>query len=295
MTELSHIIANMYNTMNLKKKRLLKLVSIIIIALLLLCICIDLIVSNLVITVSNYSLESEKIKEPVRLVVVADLHQKEFGKDNSRLIEKLRKQEPDLILTIGDLTKSKADKTEATAFLEEFIPQLCKIAPVYSCLGNQERNHGSREALETAMIQNGAVLLDLDYQDITVNDNNIRIGGLSYYRSWDEESNAYLQDYISEDEESFTLLLCHHPELYLWGIEQYPLDLMVSGHTHGGMIRLPFIGALYAPEQGKLPNHAGGFYKMELGHLAVCKGLGSSPENLPRFHNPPEIMVIDLI
>ena len=277
------------------KKRIIKLVLIVILSMLLIWVGLDLIISNNVITVERYSLSSDKITSPVRLVVVADLHSKEFGEDNYRLIEKVRNQNPDLILTVGDLTERDADKSEAVSLLEDLIPKLCEIAPVYSCLGNQELSNENREALEDALTQSGAELLELDYQDITVSGNKICIGGLSYYRSWDEKSNAYLQEYVSEDEESFTLLLCHHPELYLWGIEQYPLDLMVSGHTHGGMIRLPFIGALYAPEQGKFPDYAGGFYEMELGHLAVCKGLGSSPESLPRFHNPPELMVIDLI
>ncbi|MBQ7999941.1 MAG: metallophosphoesterase [Ruminococcus sp.] len=262
---------------------------------LILWLCIDLIISNCVITVSRHSLESDKITEPVRLVVVADTHSKEFGSDNERLIKKISEQEPDLILTVGDLIDRDDATDEHTEYLCSFISELCNIAPVYSCLGNQERSNEDRAALEGAMIAGGATLLELEYQDIIVNGNSLRIGGLSYYRQWDEESGAYLQEYISADEESFTLMLCHHPEFYLWGIEDYPLDLMVSGHTHGGMIRLPFVGALYAPEQGNFPEYAGGFYEMELGHLAVCKGLGSSPEYIPRFHNPPELMVIDLI
>lgn len=288
------MIASETNTKN-RKNRNIRFIVISLAVLLLLCIAVDLVASNTVISVSHYSLESEKITEPVRLAVVADLHQKEFGSDNSRLIKKIQEQEPDLILTVGDLIARNADAEEATVYLQALIPQLCDIAPVYSCLGNQERNNEHRDDIEAVMTASGATLLELSYEDISVNGNQLRIGGLSYFRQWDEESNAYLQDYVSEDDSSFTLLLCHHPELYLWGIDEYPHDLTVSGHTHGGMIRLPFVGALYAPEQGKFPKYAGGFYQMELGHLAVSRGLGSSPENVPRFHNLPELMVIDLI
>ncbi len=285
----------MNNSIKSEKTKLLRIVTLTIFSLLILWIAIDLVVSNTVITVSRHSLESEKIAEPVRLAVVTDLHSKEFGKDNSRLIEKIKEQQPDLILTVGDLIDRNTENEENLSYLSNLISQLSHIAPVYSCIGNQERDNENRKAIEIAMTSSGATLFDLNYQDITVNGNRIHIGGLTYYRSWDEESNAYLQDYVSADDECFTLFLCHHPELYLWGIEQYPIDLMVSGHTHGGMVRLPFAGALYAPEQGKFPEYAGGFYEMEQGHLAVCKGLGSSPKYLPRFHNPPELMIIDLI
>ncbi len=238
---------------------------------------------------------SDNISSPVRLVLITDLHQKEFGKNNSKLIKKVKEQEPDLILTLGDLISDASDKAEGVEYISNLISQLCDIAPVYSCLGNQEKLSSYPKAYGNALSSDDAVLLELSTADVTVNGNKIHLGGISYYRKWDEESNAYLQDYISSAEDSFTLILCHHPELYLWGIEDYPVELMVSGHTHGGMIRLPFVGALFAPDQGKFPDYAGGFYNMGAGYLAVCKGLGSSPEKLPRFHNPPELMVIDLI
>lgn len=285
----------MNNKIKSKNKKPLRITILTIISLLILWIAVDLIVSNTAITVSHHSLESEKIAEPVRLAVVTDLHSKEFGKNNYRLLEKIKEQTPDLILTVGDLIDQDINPEDNIAYLSNLISQLSDIAPVYSCIGNQERDNENREDIEAAMTSRGATLFDLNSQDITVKGNKIHIGGLSYYRSWDEEANAYLQDYVSADDEYFTLFLCHHPELYLWGIEQYPLDLMVSGHTHGGMILIPLVGAFYAPEQKRFPDYAGGFYEMELGHLAVCKGLGSSPRYIPRFHNPPELMIIDLL
>lgn len=277
------------------KTAIIKITILTLLTLFLLWIIADLIISNMLITTSNHIFESDKVASPVRLVVITDLHQKDFGKNNVRLIKKVSEQNPDLILTVGDLIEKNADTAEASVYLNSLIAEFSKIAPVYSCLGNQERYSENRETFEKAMTSAGATLLELSTEDITVNGNKIRLGGLSYYRTWDEESNAYLQDFVSKDNDSFTLLLCHHPELYLWGIKTYPFDLMVSGHTHGGMIRLPFVGALHAPEQGRFPEYAGGFYDVGTGYLAVCKGLGSSPEYVPRFHNPPEIMVIDLL
>lgn len=280
---------------NTKHKITFKAIILFVLAVFILSCAIDLVLSNNIIKVTNYSLESDKIDEPVRLVIITDQHSKEFGKDNARLIKKVENQNPDLILTVGDLIERNKDANDNLFYLESLIGKLSNIAPVYSCIGNHERDNEDRDNIEDVMRSAGATLLNLDYENVTVNGNDILFGGISYYRSWDEESNAYLQEYTDKGKDSFTLLLCHHPELYLWGIEQYPIDLTISGHTHGGMIRLPFVGALHAPEQGKFPEYAGGFYEMELGHLAVCRGLGSSPEYLPRFHNLPEVMVIDLI
>ncbi len=277
------------------KTTIIKHIALSLLILFLLWIATDLIVSNTLITTSKHSVQSDKITSEVRLVVITDLHQKSFGKDNARLIKKVKKQNPDLILTVGDLIEKNADSDEACAYLEELISTLSEIAPVYSCLGNQERYSTYRQMYEVAMTSAGAKLLELSTEEVSVNGSKIRLGGLSYYRTWDEEANTYMQDFVSKSSDSFTLLLCHHPELYLWGIRDYSFDLMVSGHTHGGMIRLPFVGALHAPEQGRFPKYAGGFYDVGTGHLAVCKGLGSSPEYVPRFHNPPEIMVIDLL
>lgn len=276
-----------------RRKIAIKATALSLLILFLVWIIADLIISNTIITTSTHTMESDEITNPVRLVVITDLHQKEFGKNNARLIKKVSEQSPDLILTLGDLTEKNAHTDEASFYLESLVTRLSGIAPVYSCLGNQERYSENRQLYEEVLTSAGATLLELSTEDIDVNGNKIRLGGLSYYRTWDEESNAYLQDFINTD--SFTLLLCHHPELYMWGIKTYPFDLMVSGHTHGGMIRLPFVGALQAPEQGRFPKYAGGFYDTGQGYLAVCKGLGSSPEYVPRFHNPPEIMVIDLI
>ena len=278
-----------------KTKLKFKTIILAVLAVFILSCTIDLILSNNIIKVTNHTLESDKIDEPVRLVVVTDLHSKEFGKDNSRLISKIENQNPDLILTVGDLIERNKDADKNLEYIDTLIRNLSDIAPVYSCIGNHERDNEDRDNIEDVMKSAGATLLNLDSQYVNVNGNDILFGGISYYRSWDEESNAYLQEYETAGKDSFTLLLCHHPELYLWGIEQYSIDLMTSGHTHGGMVRLPFVGALHAPEQGEFPEYAGGFYKMEKGHLAVCRGLGSSPENLPRFHNLPEVMVIDLI
>lgn len=274
------------------KKRLIVIACII--GVLLLAFLISLYISNYCIKTSRYTIESDKVQTHVRIALISDLHSKEFLDGNESLYSKIEQNHPDLILTVGDMISGDNTSNEALDYLKEVLSSLGEIAPVYYSLGNHEiRNHRFEDICKT-VTDAGAILLDNTFSDITVNSNKLRLGGISHYRSWDEENNKYISELVDTDNNTFTLLLCHNPEYYLWGVEDYPVDLTVSGHTHGGMLKLPFIGPVYAPEQGWFPKYAAGFYTMEKGYLAVTTGLGSSPEFLPRVFNRPEIMIIDV-
>ncbi len=265
-----------------------------VLVILLIAFLVSLYVSNACIKITRHTLESEKVASPVRLAVVSDLHSKEFANNNASLYSKLENSKPDLILAVGDMISDKHTDAQGIEYLKEVFTGLCNIAPVYYSLGNHERHSSALENIKTSIAASGAVLLERSYEDINIKGNNIRLFGLSYYLSWDEDANDFIADCLQTDSDVFSLLLCHNPEFYVWGIKQYPIDLIVSGHTHGGMLKLPILGPVYAPEQGWFPKYAAGFYPRENGHLAVTTGLGSSPEFLPRIFNRPEIMIIDV-
>lgn len=275
-----------------KKARMIISLLLVLIAIIL---GADMLVSNTLIAVRSYTLESDKISTPIRIALVSDLHNKEFGSENAKFFEKIREQHPHIILTVGDMISKNHTERDDIDSLSYVLSELSEIAPVYFSLGNHERNNPELESIKETVTSSGATLLDMEYTDTVIGGNRLRIGGLSYYRRWDEESNAFLTEYTLTSDGDFTLLLCHNPEFYLWGIEDYTIDLVASGHTHGGMVNIPFIGPLFAPEQGWFPEYAGGFYEMENGYLAVSRGLGSSPEFLPRINNRPEIMIIEVI
>ena len=265
-----------------------------VLAALLVAFLISLYVSNSCIKITRHTLESEKITAPVRLAVISDLHSMDFANSNADLYSKIAKAKPDLILTVGDMISDKNCDAQGIEYHKEVLTKLCDIAPVYCSLGNHERHSTQLESIKESIAQAGAVLLERSYADVELNGNKLRLFGLSYYLSWDEEANGFISEALLTDSDVFSLLLCHNPEFYVWGIKNYPIDLMVSGHTHGGMLKLPLLGPVYAPEQGWFPEYAAGFYKEENGYLAVTTGLGSSPEYMPRVFNRPEIMIIDV-
>lgn len=267
-------------------------ILLLVLLLLVLSISAELIYSNQAITISEFAVDSPKISDTIKIAVVSDTHCKEFWGGNQRLYSKIEDQNPDIILAVGDLIESKVEMPNDTEYLKTILKELSEIAPVYCSLGNHEKNSPKLNEFIDIFKDSDVTLLEKDYLGTEINGNRIRFGGLSYYRRWDKESNEYLTEYT--DTEDFTLLLCHQPELYLWGIDEYPVDLTVSGHTHGGMIQIPFIGAVYAPEQKRFPDYAQGLFQMEKGHLAISTGLGSSPYYLLRMFNPPQIMIIEV-
>ena len=275
-----------------KRKRNILIISISLVILVSVLI-IDLYRSNNCLKVSTHSLDSEKVSSSVRVGVISDLHGKVFGEDNDVLFEKLKAQNPQIILVVGDMISNDQTADEDINALSVFLNTLCDIAPVYYSVGNHERFNPRYENIYEVIDSSEAVLLSDEYTDLNVAGINIRLGGITYYRFWDEESDVFLETFCNT--ENFKLLMCHHPEFYQWGIKNYDIDLTVSGHTHGGMVKLPILGPLYAPEQGWFPEFGAGLYNEENGSIAVTTGLASSPSYLPRVFNRPEIMIIDLM
>lgn len=275
-----------------KKSRRIIIMSVV--CLLLISFIASLIISNFCIKVNVIKIDSEAINEPVRIAVISDLHRRKIGDFHKKVISKTEDENPDLIVLTGDILSSDSTKDNDFKYLYSLISSFKEIAPVYFVLGNHEKSNPHKDEIIYIVNHAGGTVLDGEYADISINGNSVRIGGLSYYRSWDEDANSFLKNFSSVSDDVYTLLLCHFPEFYLWGMKNHPIDLTICGHTHGGMMKVPFKGPLFAPEQGWFPDYAAGLYDMENGYLAVTTGLASSPEYLPRIFNRPEIMIIDL-
>ena len=260
--------------------------------------------SKYMLSVSKHSIPAEDFSKSVRIVQLTDLHNSVFGKDNSRLISLVKKQDPDLILITGDLVNGE-DPNDAIAV--DLIKKLCDVAPVYVSGGNHEAAYERNFGVDLGSVYRkaGAVFLEKEYEDITVNGQDIRIGGIYGYclpakylktKEADPEECAYLEEF--QDTGRYTVLMCHMPVCWIknGGLNEWDIDCVVTGHVHGGQVIIPFVGGAYGPDFGRFPGRLEGlFYSDDKSKtLVLSRGLGTV-ENIPRLNNIPEVMVIDLV
>ncbi len=253
--------------------------------------------NSIVVTRTDY--ENEKIPKPFndfKIVHISDLHNKLFEKDQKPLLEKMSGETPDIIVITGDLIdQRKYDLEKAMLFIQGAI----KIAPVYYVSGNHEAWSGDYETIKLRLKDAGVTVLDNAEIEIVREETRIKLLGLSdpdfLTSSYIEGTNATLLNATLsgwKDEEGFKILLSHRPELFSL-YKEANVDLVFSGHAHGGQVRLPFIGGLVAPDQGLFPKFTSGSYTEGSTTLFISRGLGNSimPQ---RVLNRPEIVVVTL-
>ncbi len=239
-----------------------------------------------------------------RIALLSDLHGKSFGRENSRLIAKIQEQSPDVIFLDGDMIDRSADQTDVQELLR-LIERLHEIAPVYFAPGNHELEYMKTDAsLLTQVAEAGAVVVNDSYVDVIIAGQPLRIGGTmghAFYfgRSEDEFSSSPEYQFLKtfEDTDVPKICLAHMPDTFIFNgaYNLWNVDLVLSGHTHGGLIRLPFIGGLYAPMQGWFPEYDRGYFCLgEHMQMVISAGL-SGHGVIPRINNPPEVVVIDLV
>lgn len=224
--------------------------------------------------VTEYTVASEKITQPLTLAVVADLHDDDYR----NVLPELRRA--DAILIVGDLVnRHRNGYLRAVRFLRE-APD---IAPTFYALGNHERLLRSREEYWPHVLESRVTVLDDRFTAFR----GILLGGLS-----SAEDAPPSTDFLARaaGEPGFKLLLCHHPEYFRRYVAPYDIDLTVAGHAHGGQVELAGRG-VYSPGQGFLPRWTHGFY--EGGRLLVSRGMTNSAW-LPRFNNPCELIMLTL-
>lgn len=280
----------------------------VISCLVLVCMCIALLSGYLVyesyytIRVTNYTLRSDKIHKPVNLVMIADVHD-EHTKIKKQVIEKIKSLKPDVVLCVGDIidNESKNDKKAV-----EFLHSLVKIAPVYMSYGNHEKEYYGNHAFAFKHILNSGVhFLDETYEDVKINGNTIRIGGIYDYAFSNEDGGIsqksmhdnhvyrYLSGFNKTD--AYRIMLCHRPDTFIYAdAYMWNVGLILSGHVHGGQVILPNDQGLYAPEQGWFPKYDHGLYRLGINKMIITRGVSSSGELLPRVNNPAEIVQIKL-
>ncbi len=260
---------------------------------------ISLYTSAYLLTITTYQLTTNT-STSLRILQLTDLHNSEFGANNSQLISTVRAQYPDLILLTGDLLNSDEQRTDIATKL---ITQLCEIAPVYCSNGNHEVEYQENYDVDVDELyrEAGAVVMEKEYQDIVVNGQEIRLGGIYGYCLPGDmgedraDETAFLKEF--QNTELPTILMCHMPVCWMinGSLDEWNVDYVFAGHLHGGEVILPFIGGLYGPDLGWFPGRMEGIFTSENKEktMILSRGLGTS-EMIPRFNNIPEVVVVDI-
>ncbi len=282
--------------MTVKKKRI---IVFAVVATILLGLIIWTAWGNTALELNHYTISSEGLPEGFdgyRIAHVSDLHNAEMGKNNEKLLDMLREAEPDIIAITGDIIDSR--NTDIDVALQ-FTKDAMEIAPCYYVTGNHEARVSEYDELKEGMIELGVVVLEDGRIELEQSEETITLVGVkdpsfqTDYLFGDSETvmQSKLQEIINE-EDLYTILLSHRPELFEVYTES-KVDLVLSGHAHGGQFRLPFVGGLVAPNQGLFPKYDAGLYTEENTNMIVSRGIGNSI--LPfRFNNRPEVILIDL-
>ena len=219
-----------------------------------------------------------------RIAQVSDLHNTSFGENNATFLNNLTRCQPDIIVLTGDMIDSYHTDVEVSI---QFVRQAAEIAPTYYVTGNHEaRVRTEYEILRAAMLECGVQVLENELVTLERGDDTITLVGLH------DPNFSSVEDHLTAlapQAEGFTILLAHHPELvgYYAGAG---MDLVFSGHAHGGQFRFPLLGGLIAPGQGLFPEYDAGLYQVQDTQMIVSRGLGNSAFPF-RLNNRPEIVL----
>lgn len=265
------------------------------------------------VTVRNLPYTDTVTDAGFKMVVISDLHDHEFGKDNEKLIRCVKEQDPEMIILDGDMLNedSKSDRVPV-----RLVKGLAEIAPVYYALGNHEldyigaaegkkmQKHPEDSGLVKDLTDAGACVLEEGYRDVEIGGCKVRIGGMYEYAfALDGDNSAEnltgdVRDFLEEfqNTDRYKIMLCHRPDSFVFGdaSDYWKINLVISGHDHGGQVVIPFKGGLYGGDQGWFPPYVHGLYRTGRIRLFVTSGLSSEKQKLPRWNNRPEIAVLNV-
>lgn len=279
--------------------------SIVIGIILLLCVA-EWIRELFTFKITHYEITSDKLhglKDERTIVFLSDLHSNRYGKDNSRLLDAIRRQKPDFILIGGDMLVGK--KRSSTKIAEDFVEQLTAICQVYYANGNHEQRmkldsykYGDKyQEYKLHLEQLGVRFIENNHIDCSWDGSQIQIYGLEIpstaYKKYRKSavSKEKIEKLIGQaDEHKYQILLAHHP-MYMESYIQWGADLVLSGHLHGGVVRIPGLGGVITPQLCLFPKYSGELTVEGDTTVVVSKGLGTHTIKI-RFMNPAEVVVL---
>lgn len=280
----------------MKFSRKVKYSLIVFLSLFIILIGVYNIWDNNRVQITNIEISNDKVHEDfkgTRIVQVSDFHNSMFGKDQSKILVKLKEAKPDFILITGDLIDRRNTNIEVAV---SFVKEAIKIAPIYFVTGNHELLSGEYNVLRSKLIDEGVIVLDNESVILKSGQSTLKLSGIIDPGKIEgsgkvEKVNASLAS-IEGESADFSILLAHRPDLFKV-YAKYDFDLIFSGHAHGGQFRFPFIGGLLAPDQGFFPKYDSGLFRLGKTTMIVSRGLGNSIFPF-RLFNGPELIVLEL-
>lgn len=284
-----------------KEEEMFAVLCMIFAILVVFCLWVILYDTHHFVTV-KYHFFSRLIKQSTRLVMISDLHNYQYGRGNSQLLAAIHEAHPDMIVIAGDvITADRHEKFDKTM---DFLKQLKERYPIYYAYGNHEQKislyksyKDLGERFEKALAETGIKPLRNTHVDIA--DRGLSVYGLEiehdYYKRATVKAlpDGYIEKLLGHPkEDSYSILLAHNPEYFPeyvgWGAE-----LVLSGHTHGGIIRVPFLGGFISPSLRLFPEYDGGLFTEGKTSMVLGRGLGSHTPKV-RLFNPAELIVVEL-
>ena len=258
--------------------------------------------------VTHYDIQSDKFNKLThekKIVFLTDLHNNSYGKNNKKLLDAVKSQNPDLILIGGDMLVGKPEVSTKVA--EDFLTKLTGICPVYYANGNHEQRmkiypekFGTKyQEYKTSVEQSGIEFLENEHIDLMFDACPIQIHGLEIPREGYKKfrktnvSLEQIEERIGKaDSSKYQILLAHNP-IYADTYLEWGADLLLSGHLHGGIVRLPGLGGIITPQFRLFPKYSGELTVKDGKSVVVSKGIGTHTIKI-RFLNPAEIVVLHL-
>jgi predicted MPP superfamily phosphohydrolase len=273
-----------------------KIIKILIVLIVILALSIYLYFENTSVSATLYEIKDEDIPrgfDGMKIAQVSDFHNTKSRRLTNKLIKLLNEQDPDLIAITGDLVDCR--RTDVDVALK-FVDEITKIAPVYYVSGNHEANTDFYVRLIDGLQQRGVIILSNRTEILTKDDEELNLIGindpLQLRGLTDSERIKTALEEARYNNKNYSILLAHRPEQFNAYVEK-DMDLVLTGHAHGGQIRFPFIKAIYAPTQGLWPKYSEGLYSDKNTTMIVSRGIGNSAFPF-RINNRPELVIVTL-
>ena len=253
---------------------------------------------NTSIQTEQFALASAELPEGfdgLRAVVLTDLHGREFGKHNETLLAAVAEQSPDIIFLVGDLVDERTE--DARGYAAHLGAALSSIAPTYFVTGNHEWARGTEETerIKTALIDSGVAVLSNEFVPVERDGDAIVIAGIDDPNGYADQKTpeALAAEIYAAYGDPFWVLLAHRNDRFASQYSLLGADLTISGHGHGGCIRLPLTDGLLGTQHNLLPSHTAGFYEDNGADVFASRGLGNVGRTF-RVFNRPQVAVITL-